>query len=369
MWPSLAVIILVAGCDRDAQVVAGESVAAPPNRPAASPPVPVPASGPPEISFTTIRHEFGHVHETEKVSTSFRFTNIGGEVLVVRDVKATCGCTTPRLDKREYAPGESGEITVVFDPPGTGPQNKYITVVTNARPATTRLTITADVAPFLVFKPEWLKLGVLAYGVEHRPTIAVWSPDGPIEIVSVSVTAGPARPRVLSAEETSRHPGPRPDDAQFIEVLVPADAPWGGLYFGLEVTARGRPAPDAQTVTHTSSIRVAGQLFGKLKAEPDMFRFGVETGEPFERTTRLERTDGKPFRILGTQVSSPQLPDVTVRVEQVRPDAWDVTMTGVGGRAGLRCFGDVTIRTDVPGEEAIAIGILGVIRAAPPPSR
>lgn len=38
----------------------------------------------------------------------FRFTNRGTRPAVVRELKPSCGCLKPRLDKREYAPGESG---------------------------------------------------------------------------------------------------------------------------------------------------------------------------------------------------------------------------------------------------------------------
>jgi hypothetical protein len=35
-------------------------------------------------------------------------------MLKITDVKATCGCTVVQLEKREYAPGESGVIKVTY---------------------------------------------------------------------------------------------------------------------------------------------------------------------------------------------------------------------------------------------------------------
>ncbi|UCG49798.1 MAG: DUF1573 domain-containing protein [Phycisphaerales bacterium] len=35
-------------------------------------------------------------------------------MLKITNVKAACGCTVVQLDKREYAPGESGVIKVTY---------------------------------------------------------------------------------------------------------------------------------------------------------------------------------------------------------------------------------------------------------------
>lgn len=369
-WASTLSLAVLAGCQRsDRPEAGGPSEPAAPAATAAAAPAPSPQppprspdpSGPARISFDKTTHDFGRLHETEIVWALFPFTNTGGETLIVRSVKASCGCTTASLDKREYAPGESGEVRIQFDPPGNGKMLKTVQVVTNTQPEITRLTISADVAPFLVFEPAWLQLGVLAYGVEHRPTVAVWSPDGPIEIVAVKASRPDVRPRVLSPEEADAVPGTRPQGAQVIEVVVPEDATWGGLYFGLTVEARGEHT--GRTVTHETTIRVAGQLFGELRAEPDTFRFGCVPGETFSRTILLERADGRPFEILDTSVSSRQMPDALIQTKKVRPDAWEVTMTATGLMAGMRCYGDVTVTTDVPGEQTINLGMLGMVRS------
>lgn len=44
----------------------------------------------------------------------FGFTNEGDEALVIRDVRASCGCTQVVLERRRIGPGESGTIGTTF---------------------------------------------------------------------------------------------------------------------------------------------------------------------------------------------------------------------------------------------------------------
>lgn len=68
----------------------------------------------------------------ESVSATFKFTNIGDHPVEIKDVKPSCGCTTAKLDKKTYAPGESGEITATLNIGNRqGLQSKSITVTTD----------------------------------------------------------------------------------------------------------------------------------------------------------------------------------------------------------------------------------------------
>ncbi|MDX2111168.1 MAG: DUF1573 domain-containing protein [Verrucomicrobiota bacterium] len=62
----------------------------------------------------------------------FKFTNTGDRPVTIHDVKTSCGCTTTKLDKLNYEPGESGEITATLDLGGrVGKQHKEVTVSTD----------------------------------------------------------------------------------------------------------------------------------------------------------------------------------------------------------------------------------------------
>lgn len=68
----------------------------------------------------------------EGITATFEFTNTATTPLTITDIRSSCGCTVPDLAKRTYAPGESGELNVVFTFNAlTGRQTKTVTVETN----------------------------------------------------------------------------------------------------------------------------------------------------------------------------------------------------------------------------------------------
>jgi len=59
-------------------------------------------------------------------------TNSGKRDLVIRKVKASCGCTAVQPAKTVISPGESVDIKTVFNSAGkVGNQNKTVTIITN----------------------------------------------------------------------------------------------------------------------------------------------------------------------------------------------------------------------------------------------
>lgn len=105
-----------------------------------------PAGPTTSIKFDEMEYDFGTVKDGEKVTKIFKFTNTGKEPLVLTNVQASCGCTTPEWPKEAIAPGKSGEIKAVFDSTGKGTaegqsQSKTIDVTANTEPAVTNLRL------------------------------------------------------------------------------------------------------------------------------------------------------------------------------------------------------------------------------------
>jgi len=69
----------------------------------------------PSLKFEKDNHDFGAIEKGDKKTTTFEFQNVGKDVLIIEDVKTSCGCTTATPEKREYKPGEKGSIPVTFD--------------------------------------------------------------------------------------------------------------------------------------------------------------------------------------------------------------------------------------------------------------
>ncbi len=99
------------------------------------------------IQFESKSINFGTFSEKEPVREgTFKFTNVGDAPLVINQVVASCGCTTPKYTKQPVNPGESGQIDVTYSGKGKflGHFKKTITVRTNGDPESVRLYIEGD---------------------------------------------------------------------------------------------------------------------------------------------------------------------------------------------------------------------------------
>ena len=99
-----------------------------------------------KMEFAHTDFDFGKITNGKIVEHTYVFTNTGAHELMLREVKASCGCTTPDFTKNAIKPGKQGKITVKFDSKGrVGNQNKHVNVVANTEPALTVLRFTARV--------------------------------------------------------------------------------------------------------------------------------------------------------------------------------------------------------------------------------
>ena len=100
------------------------------------------------VKFVELQHDFGQVPEGTKVVHVYELVNSGKKDLFLQSVRASCGCTTPKYDKKPIRPGKKGHIEVAFDSKGrSGKQRKSITVTANTEPANTVLFLTGEVIP------------------------------------------------------------------------------------------------------------------------------------------------------------------------------------------------------------------------------
>ena len=103
----------------------------------------------PSASFTTMVHDFGQIKETDGMASyKFEFTNTGATPLILKNVQASCGCTTPNWPKEPILPGTKSIITVTYNPQNRpGHFEKQITVTSNGEPESLVLRIMGEVIP------------------------------------------------------------------------------------------------------------------------------------------------------------------------------------------------------------------------------
>lgn len=91
----------------------------------------VPANGA-KIVFASQEHDYGQIQKGGDGNCVFEFENNGNEPLILSNVKASCGCTTPSWTKEPVMPGQKGTIKVRYNTNNTGGFTKTITVTSNA---------------------------------------------------------------------------------------------------------------------------------------------------------------------------------------------------------------------------------------------
>ena len=91
----------------------------------------IPANGA-RISFSEMEHQYGTIVKGGDGNCEFTFTNEGNEPLILQNVKASCGCTTPSYTQKPVMPGQTGTIKVHSNTNNVGAFSKTVTVTSNA---------------------------------------------------------------------------------------------------------------------------------------------------------------------------------------------------------------------------------------------
>ncbi len=103
------------------------------------------ASAQDSIIFDKLEHDYGTIERGADGNSEFTFTNKGTTPLVLKNVRASCGCTVPQWPKEPVSPGETGVIKVKYNTNIKGSFNKSITVTSNAANNPVRLRVKGKV--------------------------------------------------------------------------------------------------------------------------------------------------------------------------------------------------------------------------------
>ena len=154
-------------------------------------------------------HDFGEIRPKSVHKCVFKFKNVGDGILKIDRIQSTCGCIITQLKKKEYAPGESGEVKVTYTSPATEgkikPKKLYI-LSNDPKNKRAPLTIKATVVLAVSFNPKKLNLKLKAEEQVVKP-IVIKSKDGkPFSIKSFKSTnnaiTAPFNPNEMATEFT-----------------------------------------------------------------------------------------------------------------------------------------------------------------------
>ena len=101
------------------------------------------------MRFDKIVYDYGKIIVDTDNKAFFTVTNTGDKPLIIENVSASCGCTTPKKPEKPIAPGKSDRIEVIFHPKDgqLDAQEKTITVFANTDSKIEVLKIIAFVLP------------------------------------------------------------------------------------------------------------------------------------------------------------------------------------------------------------------------------
>lgn len=94
------------------------------------------------LKFKSESHDFGLVEEGVQAAYTFEAINTGSQPVVISNVQASCGCTTPEWPHEPIMPGATAKIKASYNSQGRpGAFNKSITVTSNTSEPTKVLYI------------------------------------------------------------------------------------------------------------------------------------------------------------------------------------------------------------------------------------
>ena len=96
-------------------------------------------------SFDAQTFDFGKIKQGTPATHEFQFTNTGTVPLIITNVQASCGCTTPDWSRDPILPGGRGFIKATYSAASAGNFNKTVTVTANVEGGTVQLMIKGEV--------------------------------------------------------------------------------------------------------------------------------------------------------------------------------------------------------------------------------
>lgn len=153
-----------------------------------------------EWKATTIHQDLELGQATAEAE--FHFENKGTYPVVIRSTSSSCGCTTAKLERSTYYPGDKGTILTHFDVGGrTGERRNTVRVLTDdpTAPSTT-LTFSVDIPSLVTISPRLVHWRTGESPEEKSVHINV-NPDAELEVTGIKVDQGDYKATLVKGEK------------------------------------------------------------------------------------------------------------------------------------------------------------------------
>lgn len=340
-------------------------------KPAPGAAVPGPARAPidpenaPKITFDKTTHDFGTIPDDKSVDTVFRFTNTGKGTLEIIQAAGSCGCTVPALTKRTYAPGESGEIKVAFNPHNRrDKQHTQVTVTTNDPAAPAQLLhVNSFVKAQVRLDPQALSFGQIEKNKGAGNVVVFTSVKPDLRPISVQ-SNNPIISAVLEEPKQVTIEGDQALQAS-IRISIDPNAQVGPFQGAVTLVTSDPAKP--------MTITVLGEVIGELALVPPRLSIGgTSPNQQVATQVQISSRYAKPFKILKVEeVPAPNNPKMlvfeTIEDTSVSPPRTTLKVSGNAPQTNGAFRGEIVVTTDLPGEETVRIPYFGFVRGGQNP--
>jgi hypothetical protein len=234
--------------------------------------------------------EKGEVRSGIPLSHSFTLVNSGHEVIDVTDVRPSCGCLAPKLQRRHFQPGESGtlllEVNTLTQPPGANSWRATIHYKTAGEERELPVYIAARVVTEISVEPPSLAIYTDS-SIGHEVTVI----DRRTEPLIVrAVVASSPHVRTHLGELQRNEAG---HWIRSIQVEVLADCPEGSHEETLRICTSDPTYPELKV-----PFTIVKRLRQSVSAAPSSVVLSEVAGQPLpSRIVLLSATDNRPVRI------------------------------------------------------------------------
>ncbi len=144
-----------------------------------------------DLRFLERSFNAGEVKSGSPLSHRFRFVNDGPEPVEITDLRASCGCLTPKVPQRTYHSGEEGwvqlDVNTLSQPPGANTWRVQVGYRAGGTAAQTSLELTAQVLIEISVTPA--AMTVFADSAISHEIVLADRREKPLSIVEVRASS------------------------------------------------------------------------------------------------------------------------------------------------------------------------------------
>lgn len=334
----------------------------------------------PTASFVKEVHEFGKIQESDgPANYQFVFTNTGASPLIISNVTASCGCTTPSYSKEPVMPGAKGFISVSYNPANRpGHFDKTITVVSNGEPSTQYLKITGEVIPRvptieeqfpenvdgLRFKNSQITFGNIAPTDKSTQTVEVY--NGSAAPITVAFAEVPAHVKLTVVPEVI---APKSKASVIVQYDAAVKNDFGMAFDRVALMLNGKLSSKRITVSanviedFSKLTEEQRQNAPKIEFENNTFDFGtIKAGDKVDHNYKFINK-GKSDLIIRKVQPACGCTATNLSSSVIKPGETGTISTSFNstGRAGVTNK-TITVITNDPGNSRVTLWIKGTVQ-------